>query len=285
MLMVKNRNTLPQWMNEYLYPVEMHTMNETLVYTYPTRFDACILSETLEMPKLINAELQLRKQLDLLFSFFGIQARYVFERGKCYYQLMLIPGHTNVPEWLHVKLDNAGSRVVINNVPACCRHYNKMLSKYLEWCMINRAYCDNNLLLLNNAVRAMLPNAQPKRLSKVEEVTKMGYKIINCEEDANDYLRTTGSHAKLTDEECSMLDGYLEGHDYRLALDDSGLLLMVDVNDPENLEVNKVEFKEFVVKVMQWNAELMECSDNYSDEKNQQLAEDCCTLDSIFDRL
>lgn len=59
----------------------------------------------------------------------------------------------------------------------------------------------------------------------------------------------------LKDEDCEMITGYFEGHDYEIKTDGKSLFI-VDVQD--ETDVFKADFEEIVERVYEWNNELIE---------------------------
>lgn len=59
----------------------------------------------------------------------------------------------------------------------------------------------------------------------------------------------------LKDEDCEMITGYFEGHDYEIKTDENNLFI-VDVSD--ETDVLKANFEEIVERVYEWNNQLIE---------------------------
>jgi|GEM_PF-6827062 len=59
----------------------------------------------------------------------------------------------------------------------------------------------------------------------------------------------------LKDEDCEMITGYFEGHDYEIKTDENNLFI-VDVSD--ETDVLKANLEEIVERVYEWNNELIE---------------------------
>lgn len=88
---------------------------------------------------------------------------------------------------------------------------------------------------------------------------------------------------ELTVEEAKMVLGYVEGHGYSVSLDETGDILLVDLEEPENgIVASGIE--ELLDRVSTWNCEFLQ-DDVVVGEFREQVIKDSEMLDEIFQRI
>lgn len=87
----------------------------------------------------------------------------------------------------------------------------------------------------------------------------------------------------LTAEEARMVLGYIEGHGYGVSLDETGTIILVDTEEPENGIVAR-GYEELIDRINTWNYEFIQDSEVVGDFR-EQVIKDSEMLDEIFQRI
>lgn len=279
---MKKSKRLADWMISFFFAESSYSAIEKIEIGFNAKSNSCVLSKKVKMPTNAVTQKQLKKQFDLLFEYFGVQIKYDIGYNKTYWYLALIEGHAYIPKWIDVSIDDKECIVSINDINAFFFRCNEMLERYLAWCIANKYRCDNNLILPNRESLNAIINWKFIKVFRRKDLNHMKYKQMNCRLQLCDYVNDRYGSNIITNNDAAIIEGYLDGHNCRLELDNRNNLVLVDTDCSE---IEEITFKELIVKLMQWNSEISENMEGYSQEKVQQLAEDYCNLENIFDRL
>jgi hypothetical protein len=74
----------------------------------------------------------------------------------------------------------------------------------------------------------------------------------------------------LTAEEARMVLGYIEGHGYGVSLDETGTIILVDTEEPENGIVAR-GYEELIDRINTWNYEFIQDSEVMGEQREQAL--------------
>lgn len=119
---------------------------------------------------------------------------------------------------------------------------------------------------------------------------------LNQPEELMNWLKEHDKGLMLSESEAKLLLGYLEGHDYRMAVN-GDKMYRIDLQDTEG-EKELVEYpiEDVVDIVCEWNYEMLQCADSErnaaidvqdlaeKEQRYQTLQADEEALDQIFDR-
>ena len=87
----------------------------------------------------------------------------------------------------------------------------------------------------------------------------------------------------LTAEEARMVFGYIVGHGYGVSFDETGTIVLVDTEEPENGIVAR-GYEELIDRINTWNYEFIQDSEVVG-EFREQVIKDSEMLDEIFQRI
>lgn len=91
------------------------------------------------------------------------------------------------------------------------------------------------------------------------------------------------SNNLLTAAEAELIIGYLEGHDYKLAINDDNEMVMVDLTDGET---QAYTIADAIDKVAEWNYQLLSYFSTFTEEyeKINALVTDETVIDALLER-
>lgn len=88
------------------------------------------------------------------------------------------------------------------------------------------------------------------------------------------------AQVEMTIEESELLLGYVVGHGYRLGLDESNKMYLVDIEDSMNDDV-EIEIYDLIQKVSLWNYEFIQDSEIAGDHR-EQILKDLKVIDRLL---
>ena len=86
---------------------------------------------------------------------------------------------------------------------------------------------------------------------------------------------------ELSSDEATLLLGYISGHGYGVTLDERGLIVLVDIEDPETGIIAR-GFEELLERVTSWNYEFLQDSEVVGPHR-EQILKDAEILDRLMD--
>ena len=103
--------------------------------------------------------------------------------------------------------------------------------------------------------------------------------LVPSEKTFIDWAERNG--LELSSDEATLLLGYISGHGYGVTLDERDLIVLVDIEEPENGVIAR-GFEELLERVSSWNYEFLQDSEVVGPHR-EQILKDAEILDRLTD--